>query len=134
MCSAAVTSTCTLAFARSARSLLRTAFSDASLLFWPTTPTPSAPARQSPNAIPRSDSAHRGFNIFDNFIACYDLRAAAQGRRYTTVFLIREFDCLGHRRLRKLATPQDMFHKQTCVGSRKILAAFAADFDAVIHD
>src|SRR5581483_3224352 len=133
MCSAAVMPTWNLpSLARSDRSLIRTAFSDASVavcaVVWCGRPIAKA---QHAAKIRNLDHCIR-ITFFDNFIARYNLSGSAQRRRDAAIFLIGEFDGLRDCLFGQPLTAHDMLNKQASVCARMLVAPFATHFDAVI--
>src|SRR5882724_7583783 len=91
MCSAA--GSCAGIFdVRSARSLMRTEFREASVALWAHVDDPTVPPANAVNRISASESSRFFLIVFNNFITRYNLSAAAHGCGHTAILLIGKFD------------------------------------------
>src|ERR1700694_1520636 len=107
---------------RSARSLVRTAFSEASLAVW-------AGAREAHTTTKLEQISLHGQDrlgllirliFFLNFITRDDFSGAAQSRGHATVFMIRKLNCTSHSRRRQTTPAQNVFDLQAGIAARKL--------------
>src|SRR5215471_2479769 len=130
MCSAAESCGGTLDV-RSARSLVRTEFNEASVVLWALVVHSMVIAPASPSSTSASKSSRCCRTVFDNFITRYNLGGATNSCGNAAVLLIGKFNCAGDCCFGNAVAGDDMLHVEPGEGPRKFFATIAMYFDAV---